>query len=124
MSEEYKPVVQHIESVAGVKPEQVGEIQSEIEQLMLLSDEDYRKEERKLLRKVRRLLLSCGVRYPDLFYALHSDRLYPAADPLYSADPQLFGPQCARERSSARPREGLGNEGHRLQHRHFSSLRR
>lgn len=55
MSEEYKPVVQHIESVAGVKPEQVGEIQSEIEQLMLLSDEEYRKEEKKLLRKVRQL---------------------------------------------------------------------
>ncbi|KWU45903.1 putative nicotinamide mononucleotide permease [Rhodotorula sp. JG-1b] len=64
MSEEYKPVVQHIESVAGVKPEQVGEIQSEIEQLMLLSDEDYRKEERKLLRKIDFTLL------PTLFILL------------------------------------------------------
>lgn len=73
MSEEYKPVVQHIESVAGVKPEQVGEIQSEIQQLMLLSDEDYRKEEKKLLRKVGQLLLSSRLRAPDLFYALQID---------------------------------------------------
>ncbi|GAA5860919.1 hypothetical protein JCM8547_003888 [Rhodosporidiobolus lusitaniae] len=59
--DEVKPQVMHIE---GVREEDVGELQREIEQLMLLSEEDFKKEERKLLRKIDFTLM------PTLFVLL------------------------------------------------------
>ncbi|GAA6034267.1 hypothetical protein JCM8097_003815 [Rhodosporidiobolus ruineniae] len=47
--DEVKPSVLHIE---GVRNEDVGEFQAEIDKLMLLNDDDFRREERKLLRKI------------------------------------------------------------------------
>jgi hypothetical protein len=47
-----KPSVSHIESTAGIQPLQVSEIQVEIEKIVLLSEKEFRAEEKKLLRKV------------------------------------------------------------------------
>lgn len=52
MSSDSKPIVAHIESTAGIQPEQVGEIQQEIDKLVVLSEEEFKAEEKKLLRKV------------------------------------------------------------------------
>lgn len=52
MSSDSKPVVAHIESTAGIQPEQVGAIQQEIDKIVLLTEEEFKVEEKKLLRKV------------------------------------------------------------------------
>ncbi|ORY54884.1 putative nicotinamide mononucleotide permease [Leucosporidium creatinivorum] len=64
MSSDSKPIVAHIESTAGIQPEQVGEIQQEIDKLMLLTEDEFKAEEKKLLRKIDSTLL------PTLFLLL------------------------------------------------------
>ncbi|KAM0747982.1 putative nicotinamide mononucleotide permease [Meredithblackwellia eburnea MCA 4105] len=59
-----KLAVTHLESVGGIQADQVAAIQSEIEKLMLLSDEEFKAEERHLLRKIDYTLL------PTLFLLL------------------------------------------------------
>ncbi|GAA5820965.1 hypothetical protein JCM11251_001898 [Rhodosporidiobolus azoricus] len=59
--DEVKPQVLHIE---GVADHEVGELQAEIEKLMQLNDEDFKVEERKLLRKIDFTLM------PTLFVLL------------------------------------------------------
>jgi len=54
---EDKPIVFHVERANGVDETNVSELQVEIDKLALLSDEDFKVEERKLLRKVRSFLL-------------------------------------------------------------------
>ncbi|KAI5478410.1 putative nicotinamide mononucleotide permease [Pseudohyphozyma bogoriensis] len=54
----------HLESVGGIQAPQVADIQSEIDKIMLLSEEEFKQEEAKLLRKIDWTLL------PALFFLL------------------------------------------------------
>lgn len=59
---EDKPIVQHLEQshLAGVDESNINELQQQIDKIALLSEEDFKAEERKLVRKVRRP--SCPIR--------------------------------------------------------------
>jgi hypothetical protein len=65
MDVDEKPNVYHIE---GVRDEDVGELQLEIEKITLLNEEDFKAEERALLKKVR----------PPFFFFSFSLCLFPA----------------------------------------------
>lgn len=54
MSADAKFTVAHVEN--GIDAAQVSDIQKEIEQIMLLTPEEFNAEEKKLLRKVSRAL--------------------------------------------------------------------
>jgi hypothetical protein len=96
MDVDEKPNVYHIE---GVRDEDVGELQLEIEKITLLNEEDFKAEERALLKKVRRpffLFLSkfaiplpvSGSPVPPS----SPDRLHSHAHPLRPPHPQLPRP--------------------------------
>jgi len=59
MDYEAKPLpVAHLETPANVPAAAVSELQAEIDKIVLLSEEEYKLEERKLLRKVCRSSVS------------------------------------------------------------------
>ncbi|GAA5898681.1 hypothetical protein JCM6882_000895 [Rhodosporidiobolus microsporus] len=54
-----KPAVLHLERAHGVDESNVSELQAQIDEIAALSEEDFKAEERKLLRKIDFTLLPC-----------------------------------------------------------------
>ena len=104
---EQKLSVVHLETTSGVNETNVSELQVEIDKIALLSDDERKAEERKLLRKVRRPPLPSPFpsRRSSRFATRPADRLDPAPDALHP--PHLELPRCVLSADSCLLRRRL-----------------